>query len=155
MKFSVVAFLTLLLIVSASARVGGGADSPLELSQIRHRKLRRAAENQGIEGQFIIVLSDAVDDILQYAYQLLDNSGAELKYEYSTVIKGFTVSAVIADLLMAILDDSMVEYVEEVRFMMNSKCAGFIGLDQCVYLTQSRNFYWSVRIKLLQRMPMF
>jgi hypothetical protein len=121
MKFPVFSSLALLqsVFVSVSARVGGVGGRTLELSQIRHRKLRRAAENQRVEGQFIVVLSDVIDDILQYANLLLENSGAELKYEYNTIIKGFTVSEVVVDLLMAILDDSMVEYVEEVRCSMS------------------------------------
>jgi len=102
-----------LLLASVSARVGD-VGRQLEISQIRHRKLRRATEDQRIEGQFIIVLNDAVDNIVQYALQLIGGSGAELKYEYETVLKGFVVDKVVADLLLVILDDSMVKYVAEV-----------------------------------------
>lgn len=114
MKRSILSTLALLL-VSVSARVGDGGRQ-LELSQIQHRKLRRASEDQRIEGQFIIVLSDAVDNILQYAFQLINGSGAEIKYEYEVVLKGFVVDKVVADVLMTILDDSMVKHVSEVRF---------------------------------------
>ena len=123
-----------LLLVSASARVRGRGGE-LVLSQIRHHKLRRAAENQSIEGQFIIVLSDAVEDILQFAYQLVENSGAELNYEYNTVIKGFSVSKVVADFLMTILDDSMVDYVEEVRICMTSLACGRAVVSSSAHTT--------------------
>jgi len=103
-----------LLVVSVSARVGDGSRN-LELSQIKHQKLRRATENQAIEGKFIVVLSDLVDNVLQYAYQLLSGTDAKLEYEYDSVFKGFVVNEIAAEFLLAILDDSMVEYVEEVR----------------------------------------
>jgi len=110
----------LLLLVSVSARVGnsdGGRQRNLELSQIQHRKLRRATEaSSAIEGQFIFVLNDIVEDVVGFALQLISGSDAQLEFEFETVVKGFTVSGLLADLLLAILDEDMVEYVEEVSF---------------------------------------
>lgn len=105
-----------LLFASVSARVGdGGTTRNLELSQIQHRKLRRATENRAIEGQFIIVLSDVVENVLEAAIRLIAGAtGAQLEYEYDAVVKGFAVSGLVADILLAILDDDLVEYVEEV-----------------------------------------
>ena len=113
-----------LLLVTVSARVGGGSaggggqERHLELSQIQHRKLRRAAENQAIEGQFIFVVSDLVEDVLEFAFGWIRGSDAKLEYEFDTVVKGFTVSGLLADLLLAILEDDMVEYVQEVSILL-------------------------------------
>lgn len=107
-------FLFVLVTVgTVSGRVGDvGRD--LELSQIHHRKLYRATEGAAIEGRFIVVLSDRVENVLQMALNLLTGSDAQLEYEYDSVVKGFTVSKLIADFLVAILDEDLVEYVEEV-----------------------------------------
>ena len=100
---SFVSTLLLSWIALASARVGE-----------RHRKLLPSKLGEIISGQYIIVLDENVDNVLHKVKSLLVKLGVNVKYEYDTAIKGFTVSGVAAKFLTEILNIDMVKYAEEV-----------------------------------------
>jgi hypothetical protein len=102
-----VATTLILLIGSVSAGLRG---------QVEHRKLRRAAEGSiRLERRFIVVLKPEVGYVRDKARSLLRESGAGLEFTYENSIKGFAVSGLVTRVLLRILNDDMVDYIEEVR----------------------------------------
>lgn len=83
-----------------------------------NRKLIRAPNHQDrIDEQYIVVFKNTVVDVDSKIKALTqDVPGSHILYQYNATLKGAAVEGITENMLSTLLEDSDVDFVEEVRY---------------------------------------